>query len=354
METWIFLGQQWNELSLLRQLALLSLNHRDTTGVNVLSFSRFCSYSLPVLLRKFRPHPENTSAGNLSSIQPLPFFLFRLFLKKKILCQKTQAPTVIFTDNPAFHTLLDLQGKHIIWIYIRPACPKCARHNDIFFLQNDEIMIKKAHLVINDNKIHSIPKHVLDPQDQEKIICTPPMLPLIEKVKQRQPNPEKNIAGFYGPMDEQIETDLLMQSAMALPSWNFELHVTRGKVPEALKSIPNIIIKPENTDTAFFEHWSLALLPFSCTRHRSCSSPPMLIDYIRHGLPIAATPLTLLKTLTPHLAIQKPKEPFMHTIRHALKHPPAKKNNTDFALLWDRLLKAINQTIDQGIREKTH
>ena len=206
-------------------------------------------------------------------------------------------------------------------------------------------MVQKSALVVNDNQFNAISKLVLCAAEQLKKVYFMPVPPLIPDGSTRDVCSER-VAGFYGAIDQQVDIDLISQAAMALPSWVFELILTKGEVSEALQSLPNVLVKKASDDTSFFSRWSVALLPYSCDEHQSCSHPSMLIDYIRHGLPVAATALPALHCYSAYITEQRPKEPFANTLRQAYVNASRAKsgNHIPFNEWWEKI---SNQLVNE-------
>ncbi|MCY4177414.1 MAG: hypothetical protein OXD32_02825, partial [Endozoicomonadaceae bacterium] len=326
METWLFLGK-WNKFSLLHQLACVySKKHtikKQYIWINLLSLTEIMSLILNIILHKL--HVNSCSETNNDSIthRNLPNCIKKNVLNLWIKNYIRQGRVIIFTENPSVAKWINKDNKQVIWVYVRPACIHCALHIDHFFKKNDTVMVEKADLIINDNELNKISAELLSIHEQKKKIyqLSMPFLIFTNNNFSKQKN-TRNTAGFYGPMDAQINIDLIIQSAMAMPSWKFELYITDGKIPGELKTLPNVFIYKNCIENTFFHHWDIALLPYSNSIHHTCCNPPMIKDYISYGLPIVSTTIPATERFSSFIVQQRPKEPFSHAINRALQIKP--------------------------------
>lgn len=354
MDTWLFLGK-WGKLSLLYQLArVYSANSnikRQCVQISMLSFAKIIMLILKTAIKKLYSQQSLQKSPSMSH-RILPSFAKTITLNQWIKDYFKHGTVVIFTDNPSFVMLVDKKDKHkqATWVYVRPACTLCALHTDPFFKKNDITMLQKADLIINDNQLNQISPKILDSFEQSKKIYSLSMPSLIfSHAMATKKRKEGHTAGFYGSIDAQVDTDLIIQSAMAMPSWKFELYITDGKIPKELKMLPNVFIFKDCTQDFFFSHWDMALLPYSCSIHHTCYSPPMLKDYVSHGIPITSTVIPAVQPFSSFVTQQRPKEPFARTILRALQNKTA-VTPINFQQEWDHIATEINEIIQQLVQ----
>lgn len=349
METWVFLGKEWGRFSPLRHLALVCSDKKHCVWLSTLSVPQCFWGAITLLLTrlKLRCRKAQDPAPTLLVKRMSPKLFVRFFLKKWFISKADKKTIVIITDDPCFYALADAFGASFVWVYVRPACPLCAQQQNTLFLEHDLLMIKKAALVINDSQLNKIPEKILEASEQDRKVYTMPTPPLVPGTIKRDDRMQY-IAGFYGAMDQQVDIDLFSQSAMALPGWTFELHITFGKVPEVLLELPNVKVKKATTAPNFFSHWDLALMPYSCVSFRRCHNPPMLIDYIRHGLPVASTSLPVMGSFSSFVTLQRPKEAFSNTLRQAINQGSGSvPSRVNFNSWWEQVAQKINDKVKQ-------
>ena len=348
MEKWVFLGKEWDRFSPLRQFALVSADKKQCVWFSGVSLLQYLGVLARLFLTRVRTIGSKNTTSSHSALSKgfIPFPLTCFILRKWFSPESEKEITFVVTDNPRFALLIDALGAKFSWVYMRPVCYRCEQRHDASFVEHDELMVKKAMLVINDNQLNEISEKVLNLSEQERKVYSMPTPPLIpEKIK--KVSTSERVVGFYGAMDDQVDIDLISQSAMALPSWTFELHVIWGRVPDVLLDLPNVNVKKAaTTDLGFFTHWDVALLPYSCAFHRYCYNPPMLIDYIRHGLPVASTALPVMTHFASFVTQQRPKETFANTLRQALSQKVNSHSQcVDFVRWWGRVIQQVDEKI---------
>ncbi|WP_066013116.1 glycosyltransferase [Endozoicomonas atrinae] len=137
------------------------------------------------------------------------------------------------------------------------------------------------------------------------------------------------IAGFYGSISAWLETDLLVQSAIALPSWQFVFIGDIKTDISSLQALPNVHFlgaKPHNQLPSYIQHWNVAMLPFRNNKQIAACNPLKLREYLASGTPIASTSFPAAREYENLVAIQSPKEPFSRVILRANDQREEKAN----------------------------
>lgn len=130
------------------------------------------------------------------------------------------------------------------------------------------------------------------------------------------------VAGFYGSISAWVDTDILVQSAIALPSWQFVFIGDIKTDVSSLQALPNVRFlgsKPHDQLPSYVQHWNVAMLPFRKNRQIEACNPLKLREYLASGTPIASTPFPAVIEYEHMVAIQSPKEPFSRVILRADK-----------------------------------
>ena len=99
-------------------------------------------------------------------------------------------------------------------------------------------------------------------------------------------------AGFYGSIHEWLDQDLIAETAVQCPEWQFlfigKIHTDISKL-ENFSNIKFIGPRPHNSLPSYVQHWDISLLPFKdCEQIRACN-PLKLREYLSAGKPVAST-----------------------------------------------------------------
>jgi UDP-galactopyranose mutase len=102
--------------------------------------------------------------------------------------------------------------------------------------------------------------------------------------------------GFYGVIDERLDTALLAQLAALQPKWQIVLVGPVAKVdPETLPKAPNLHYlgaKKYEELPAYLAGWDVALMPFARNDATRFISPTKTPEYLAAGKPVVSTPIT--------------------------------------------------------------
>jgi UDP-galactopyranose mutase len=102
-------------------------------------------------------------------------------------------------------------------------------------------------------------------------------------------------AGFFGVLDERLDTDLLGQTAALLPKCHFVLIGPVVKIREEdLPRADNIhyLGKKEYAELPnYIAHWDAAILPFALNESTRFISPTKTPEYLAAGMPVVSTPI---------------------------------------------------------------
>ena len=111
--------------------------------------------------------------------------------------------------------------------------------------------------------------------------------------QQRIPHPR---VGFYGVLDERLDTDLLAAVADLRPGVQFVLIGPTAKIdPGALPARANLHClgaKPYAALPGYVANWQAALMPFAINEATRFISPTKTPEYLAAGLPVVSTPIT--------------------------------------------------------------
>jgi UDP-galactopyranose mutase len=101
--------------------------------------------------------------------------------------------------------------------------------------------------------------------------------------------------GFFGVIDERLDTDLLEQVATLRPDWHFVMIGPVVKIhPDTLPKVPNIHYlggKTYQQLPAYIAGWDVALMPFAQNESTRFISPTKTPEYLAAGKPVVSTPI---------------------------------------------------------------
>jgi glycosyltransferase involved in cell wall biosynthesis len=102
--------------------------------------------------------------------------------------------------------------------------------------------------------------------------------------------------GFFGVIDERLDTGLLAAVAAARPAWQLVMVGPVVKIaPESLPQAPNVRWlgqRSYETLPALLAGWDVCLLPFALNRATRFISPTKVLEYMAAEHPIVSTPIT--------------------------------------------------------------
>lgn len=102
--------------------------------------------------------------------------------------------------------------------------------------------------------------------------------------------------GFYGVIDERLDTDLLAWVADARPDYRFEVVGPVVKIDPAELPRRDNIVYPGGQDYAdlpkWLGRWDVALMPFAINESTRFISPTKTPEYLSGGRPVVSTPIT--------------------------------------------------------------
>jgi UDP-galactopyranose mutase len=157
--------------------------------------------------------------------------------------------------------------------------------SDIVFTGGFSLYEAKRH---QHNNVHPFPSGV------DVAHFRPARSRLAEPADQRGiPHPR---LGFYGVIDERLDTELLAQLAVLRPEWQIVLVGPTVKVdPAALPQAPNIHYlggKSYADLPSYLSGWDVALMPFARNEATRFISPTKTPEYLAGGKPVVSTPIT--------------------------------------------------------------
>jgi UDP-galactopyranose mutase len=101
--------------------------------------------------------------------------------------------------------------------------------------------------------------------------------------------------GFAGVIDERIDYELLRETALLRPDWQFVMIGPVVKVdPAMLPHAPNLHwlgMRQYRDLPSYFAHWDVAMMPFALNEATRYISPTKTPEFLAAGLPVVSTPI---------------------------------------------------------------
>jgi len=100
------------------------------------------------------------------------------------------------------------------------------------------------------------------------------------------------VAGFFGMIEDWVDTDLLADLARRLPDWHFFLIGSVKTNVSALAALGNVTLagpRPYARLPSYAQHWDVSLLPFRDGDTMRAANPLKLREYLAAGQPVVST-----------------------------------------------------------------
>jgi glycosyltransferase involved in cell wall biosynthesis len=169
--------------------------------------------------------------------------------------------------------------------------------------------------------------------------------------------------GWFGPIDERIDLDLVASMADARPDWHLVMAgPVEGVAPATLPRRPNIHWAGPQTYAILphlLAHWDACLLPLKCDETTRCASPHQVLEYLAAQKPVVSTPVHHVATLYGHVVrLAGDTSAFIEACRSALcERGPLRRQRRIDALIavhsctWNRAVERIHQLIIEVAHE---
>lgn len=138
------------------------------------------------------------------------------------------------------------------------------------------------------------------------------------------PDTGRPIAGFYGALDDWLDTQMLARTARLRPDWDFVLIGPERTDVSALKSLPNVRLlgaRPHAELPRYSQHWQAALLPFKDTAQIRACNPLKLREYAAAGAPIISTDFPAARRFSDHIYFAADSDAFSDALQECLSEP---------------------------------
>lgn len=185
----------------------------------------------------------------------------------------------------------------------------------------------------------------------------------------QEPGDQQNIPyprlGFFGVVDERFDIELLKNSALLRPEWQFVIIGPVVKIdPADLPQLPNIHYlgsKKYSELPAYISHWDISLILFARNKATEFISPTKTPEYLAAGLPVISTPIK--DVINPYgdkklVHIAETAEELVEAAERELSNdiPTEWLKNVDNFLeghSWDITFEEMSELIEKAKRKKS-
>ena len=165
--------------------------------------------------------------------------------------------------------------------------------------------------------------------------------------------------GFFGVIDERLDTEVLDIVAASHPEWQVVLVGPTVKIdPAMLPRRPNIHYRgqqPYERLPAYLSGWDVCLLPFALNAATRFISPTKTLEYMAAMRPIVSTPITDVVSMYGDVVhVADTPAAFVHACERALAASPSDRKarasaaRTALAMTsWDRTVSRMEKLIEE-------
>lgn len=145
---------------------------------------------------------------------------------------------------------------------------------------------------------------------------------LARQLAQQQP-PVKPVVGYLGSADNRINIDIMEYCARTMSDVEFQFigEVHELDLPARLSPYQNVTFIPPhqpNDLPPLLAKLSVGIIPFVCNRHTYTIYPLKINEYLAAGLPVVATPFSILDDFDGIIELADTPERFAQALRRAL------------------------------------
>ena len=155
---------------------------------------------------------------------------------------------------------------------------------------------------------------------------------LFNHARQLIPNqpPARPVVGYLGTADDRIDLPLVEHCVKTMPNVDFVFvgRVNEPAITRQLTAYPNVRFEPSrpvNELPPLLAQMSAAMIPFVCNPHTYTIYPLKINEYLAAGLPVVATPFSLLDDFSGIIALAESPVAFATALRTALADTSAER-----------------------------
>lgn len=162
------------------------------------------------------------------------------------------------------------------------------------------------------------------------------------------------VVGYYGAIAEWFDVELVRQTALARPDWQFVLiGRTTGADVAPLRGLGNVHLlaeKPYAALPAYLHRFDVACIPFRLTDLTRAANPVKLYEYLSAGKPVVAVPLPELEPWREHVYLARTPEEFVAQTERALAEDSPARVAARRAAVREHTWAARCEALDRSVR----
>lgn len=288
----IYFGKPWEAQSATEQTRMRQLL-KNRKVILVVPTGSSAARQVPSIQNQ----PENLIQIAQSPVHHLPFlrYFFRFLFTQKLLRLMHEhhiSSPILWLNSPEQAHFIGTLGEHkVIYYYQNPQNIGLADENRLDNRQEADL-IKKVDLILTEDILHAFrfPSH----KTTQLYNVTTPMTTRLPRPRDLPHG--RAIAGFYGPIDDRLDWQLLKNVATLRPDWHWVLlgpDMTLNSTAQLheLLQLKNVFWLGEKTvaeTQAYIQHWQLVMLPYLVDKN-SVYIPAKLNEYLALDKPIVMT-----------------------------------------------------------------
>lgn len=290
----LFFGKSWQMQSTAERTLMLQLlrnrrvllittqpvtNQDGTTG----------SDALPANLIQVHMAPSS----ELPLLRSASRYCFKMRLLSIMKEHGIQAP-ILWIDSLKLEYLVGSLGEHRVVYFCQEA--SFAELSDldsrIASDQQEAKLVAKVDLILTEDLLHAFrfPAH----KTTQLYNFASPMTTTLPRPRDLPHG--RPMAGFYGPLDDRLDWELLLNVARYRPDWHWiligpDMTSSQSSQLQALLQLKNVFWLGEKTVAevrAYVQHWQLLMLPYRSNDGETCY-PAKLNEYLTIDKPLVMT-----------------------------------------------------------------
>jgi len=218
-------------------------------------------------------------------------FLFTKKLQRLMQEHKISSP-ILWLNSPEQTHFIGTLGEHkVIYYYQNPKNISLIDENRLDNHQEADL-VKKVDLILTEDILHAFrfPAH----KTTQLYNVTTPMTTLLPRPRDLPHG--RAIAGFYGPIDDKLDWQLLKNVATLRPDWHWvllgpDMTIESTQQLHELLQLKNVFWLGEKTvaeTQAYIQHWQLLVLPYQVHK-KGTYIPAKMNEYLALDKPIVMT-----------------------------------------------------------------
>ena len=167
------------------------------------------------------------------------------------------------------------------------------------------------------------------------------------------------VIGFYAPLRDWVDLDLVAHVARARPSWSIALLGQQLDDVSAVRGLPNVHLlgrKPHGDLPAYCKGMDVGIIPYRIDERMKFVNPIKLREYLSAGLPVVSTAVPEVRRYERWCTIAEDGPAFVAAIERALAEdsPERRRQRTEAMAqeTWPMRVAEVARIVDDVARSK--